>query len=233
MKVLVIIPAFNEEKSIGSVLQDIPASLVSEVVVVNNNSTDDTANVARSHGATVLNEAQKGYGSACLTGINYAKKLKPDLVVFLDGDYSDFPDELPILLDEIAAGRDLVIGSRMLGNSEPGALLPQARLGNWLAVNLIRLFFGHKFTDLGPFRAIKWEKLIALEMADKNFGWTVEMQIKAVRRGLRISEVPVSYRKRIGVSKVTGTFSGTIKAGSKILFMIFKCAVQKQKTHLN
>ena len=116
MKVLVIIPAFNEEKSIGSVLQDIPASLVSEVVVVNNNSTDDTANVARSHGATVLNEAQKGYGSACLTGINYAKKLKPDLVVFLDGDYSDFPDELPILLDEIAAGRDLVIGSRMLGN---------------------------------------------------------------------------------------------------------------------
>jgi hypothetical protein len=121
----------------------------------------------------------------------------------------------------------------MLGNLEPGALLPQARLGNWLAVNLIRLFFGHKFTDLGPFRAIKWEKLIALEMADKNFGWTVEMQIKAVRRGLRISEVPVSYRKRIGVSKVTGTFSGTIKAGSKILFMIFKCAVQKQKTHLN
>lgn len=233
MKVLVIIPAFNEEKSIGSVLQDIPASLVSEVVVVNNNSTDDTANVARSHGATVLNEAQKGYGSACLTGINYAKKLKPDLVVFLDGDYSDFPDELPILLDEIAAGMDLVIGSRMLGNSEPGALLPQARLGNWLAVNLIRLFFGHRFTDLGPFRAIKWDKLVSLEMADKNFGWTVEMQLKAVRRGLKISEVPVSYRKRIGVSKVTGTFSGTIKAGSKILFMIFKYAVQKQKTHLN
>jgi len=136
-------------------------------------------------------------------------------------------------LNEIAAGRDLVIGSRMLGNSEPGALLPQARLGNWLAVNLIRLFFGHRFTDLGPFRAIRWDKLVSLEMADRNFGWTVEMQLKAVRRGLKISEVPVSYRKRIGVSKVTGTFSGTIKAGSKILFMIFKYAVQKQKTHLN
>ncbi len=226
MKVFVIIPAYNEEKSIGLVLRDIPVNLVSQVIVVNNNSTDETANVARSHGATVLNETQKGYGSACLTGIEYVKKLEPDIVVFLDGDYSDFPTELPTLVDEIKRGSDLVIGSRLLGHAEPGALLPQARFGNLLAVSLIRWLFGHKFTDLGPFRAIKWDKLMALEMADRNFGWTVEMQIKAVKRGLKISEVPVSYRKRIGVSKVTGTFSGTVKAGYKILYTIFKYAFE-------
>lgn len=229
MKVFLIIPVFNEERSIGLVLQDIPASLVSEVIVVDNNSTDETAQVARNHGATVLTETQQGYGSACLAGINYAKKHKPGIVVFLDGDYSDFPNELPILLNEINAGSDLVIGSRVLGKAEPGALLPQARLGNLLAVRLIQCFFGHKYTDLGPFRAIKWEKLMALEMADSNFGWTVEMQIKAVKRGLKISEVSVSYRKRIGVSKVTGTFSGTIKAGYKILYTIFKHVFEKQK----
>ncbi len=232
MKVFLIIPAFNEEKSIGLVLQDIPASLVSEVIVVDNNSTDATAKVARNHGATVLKETQPGYGNACLAGINYAKKQEPGIVVFLDGDYSDFPNELPILLNEINAGSDLVIGSRVLGNAEPGALLPQARFGNLLAVSLIRWLFGHKFTDLGPFRAIKWEKLMALEMADPNFGWTVEMQITAVKRGLKISEVSVSYRKRIGVSKVTGTFSGTIKAGYKILYTIFKYVFEKQKSEI-
>ncbi len=229
MKVFVIIPAFNEEKSIGLVLRDIPTSLVSEVIVVDNNSTDGTAKVARSHGATVLTETQKGYGNACLTGIHYAKTQEPGIVVFLDGDYSDFPNELPILLNEINTGSDLVIGSRVLGKAEPGALLPQARFGNLLAVSLIRWLFRHKFTDLGPFRAIRWEKLMALEMADPNFGWTVEMQIKAVKIGLKISEVSVSYRKRIGVSKVTGTFSGTIKAGYKILSTIFKYTFEKQK----
>lgn len=222
MEALVIIPAFNEEKSIGLVLQDIPKGLISKIIVVDNNSDDSTAMVAKKAGAIVLKESQRGYGKACLTGINYARKLHPDAVVFLDADYSDYPEEMERLLNKLRESNDLVIGSRVLGNSEKGALLPQARWGNFLAVTLIKLFFGQKYTDLGPFRAIKWSKLMELEMQDENFGWTVEMQVKAAQKGFKISEVPVSYRKRIGVSKVTGTILGTIKAGYKILYTIFK-----------
>lgn len=224
MNVIVIIPAFNEERSIGLVLRDIPANSVSEMLVVDNGSTDETAKVAGENGATVLSEVKKGYGNACLTGIAYARTLKPDVVVFLDADYSDFPQEMDLLLDKIAQGYELVIGSRTLGRAEPGALLPQARFGNLLAVTLIRWLFRYKFTDLGPFRAITWPALMRLDMRDKNFGWTVEMQVKAAKRGLKTTEVPVSYRKRIGVSKVTGTLSGTLRAGYKILYTIFKYA---------
>ncbi len=222
MKTVVIIPAFNEEASLPLVLRDIPAGLVAEVIVVNNGSEDATAEVARAAGATVIDEPRRGYGQACLTGIAYAETVAPDAVVFLDGDYSDYPDEMPRLLEKLTEGYDMVIGSRVLGRSEKGALLPQARWGNLLAVTLVRWFFRQRYTDLGPFRAIKWSRLKQLNMTDRNFGWTIEMQIKAARAGLKVTEVPVSYRKRIGVSKVTGTISGTIKAGYKIIFTIFK-----------
>ncbi len=221
-KTVIIIPAFNEEASIGKVLRDIPGEVVSEIIVVNNNSTDKTAEIARQAGAIVLDEPKRGYGQACLKGIAYAQNLKPDIVVFLDGDYSDFPEETADLVHEIENGYDMVIGSRALGKAEKGALLPQARWGNLLAVTLIRILFGQIYTDLGPFRAIRWDKLMAINMRDTNFGWTVEMQIKAAKHGLLVTEVPVSYRKRIGVSKVTGTISGTIQASYKILFTIFK-----------
>ena len=224
MEVIVIIPALNEEKSIKLVLQDIPKGLVSEVIVIDNNSSDNTAAFAQRAGAMVLKEINRGYGNACLLGVNYAKGLNPDVIVFLDADYSDHPNEMPRLLQKIGESHDLVIGSRLLGNAEPGALLPQARWGNRVAVFLMNLFFGYKYTDLGPFRAIKWDKLLALNMEDKNFGWTVEMQVKAAKLKFKVTEVPVSYRRRIGVSKVTGTFSGTIKAGYKILYTIFKYA---------
>lgn len=225
MKVVVIIPALNEEKSIELVLRDIPREFVSEVIVVDNNSSDNTAVCAKRGGATVLRETELGYGNACLKGMDYAKSLNPEVIVFLDADYSDHPDELPKLLQKIDEGYDLVIGSRALGNAEPGALLPQARWGNRLAVFLTKLFWGYQYTDLGPFRAIKWDKLLELKMKDRDFGWTVEMQVKAAKLGFRVAEVPVSYRKRIGVSKVTGTFSGTMRAGYKILFTIFKHAL--------
>ncbi len=224
MEVIVIIPALNEEKSIELVLQDIPKGLVSEVIVIDNNSSDNTAAFAQRAGAMVLKEINRGYGNACLLGVNYAKGLNPDVIVFLDADYSDHPNEMPKLLQKIGESHDLVIGSRLLGNAEPGALLPQARWGNRVAVFLMNLFFGYKYTDLGPFRAIKWDKLLALNMEEKNFGWTVEMQVKAAKLKFKVTEVPVSYRRRIGVSKVAGTFSGTIKAGYKILYTIFKYA---------
>jgi glycosyltransferase involved in cell wall biosynthesis len=227
VKVVVIIPAFNEEKSIGLVLRDIPRQLVDAVIVVDNGSRDRTAELARLGGAEVVRETRRGYGSACLAGIEHAKHKNPDAVVFLDADFSDHPQELIGLLEKIEDGFDLVIGSRTRGKAEPGALLPQARWGNWLAVSLIKWLFGFRYTDLGPFRAVKWDKLLALDMQDRNFGWTVEMQVKAVKEGLRIAEVPVSYRKRIGVSKVTGTISGAIKAGYKIIFTIFKYAFRK------
>ena len=206
------------------VVRDIPKALVHTVIVVDNNSTDKTAEYAGKAGAVVVHEARKGYGYACLAGINYAKALRPDAVVFLDGDYSDHPEEMPLLLEKLAEGYDLVIGSRLLGRAEPGALLPQARWGNRLAALLIKFLYGYTYTDLGPFRAIKWDKLMNLNMRDGTFGWTAEMQVKTARLGFKIAEVSVSYRKRIGVSKVSGTISGTIKAGHKILMTIFKYA---------
>jgi len=226
-KIDVIIPAFNEQQSIGLVLGDIPLGIVNEVVVVNNNSTDNTAEVAAGKGATVLFEPEKGYGNACLKGLEYLKSKDisdhPDIVVFLDGDYSDYPEELVYLIKPIIEDEyDLVIGSRTTGKKEKGAMLPQAVFGNFLATLLIKLLYSVEFTDLGPFRAIKYSKLIELDMNDRTYGWTVEMQVKAARKKLKCIEVPISYRKRIGVSKITGTISGTIKAGYKIIWTIIK-----------
>lgn len=223
----VIIPAYNEEQSIVKVLADIPKSWVSEVVVGNNASKDRTAEVAAAAGATVVDQPRKGYGSACLKGMEYIASLpkaeQPDIIVFIDGDYSDFPEELPDLVRPILDdGVDLVIGSRALGDLERGAMQPQQIFGNWLATTLIRLIYKVRFTDLGPFRAIKYESLLALQMEDPDFGWTVEMQVKAAKQGLRCVEIPVKYRVRIGVSKVSGTIRGTLLAGQKILWTIFK-----------
>ncbi len=220
-KVSVIIPAYNEEESLPHVLNDLPRDRLHQIIVVDNRSTDRTSEVARANGATVVYEKRQGYGQACLSGMDALDN--PDIVVFLDGDYSDFPEEIDLLLAPILKGEaDFIVGSRMILEESRKALLPQARYGNQLAVFLIRLFFGHRFTDLGPFRAIRYESLQAIGMRDKNFGWTVEMQIKAVQKGLRIREVPVRYRMRIGVSKITGTVSGTLKAGTKIIYTIFR-----------
>jgi hypothetical protein len=216
----VVIPVFNERDSLPLVVGDIPRESVSEIVVVDNGSTDDTPLVARELPVRLVREERRGYGSACLAGIAALEASPPDVVVFLDGDYSDHPEELPLLTDAISAGADLAIGSRTLGKREPGALLPQARFGNALACSLIRLFYGHRYTDLGPFRAIRWQALRRLEMEDRNFGWTVEMQVKALSKGLTVVEVPVSYRRRVGVSKITGTVAGTLRAGGKILWTI-------------
>jgi len=221
-KISVIIPALNEEESIGQVLNDIPGEIVEEVIVVDNGSSDDTVTVSKNLGANVILEPLKGYGAACLKGISILKQ-DTDIVVFLDADYSDYPQDLHTVVKPIRNDNaDMVIGSRMSGEREKGALLPQAIFGNKLATFLIRLFWGFKYTDLGPFRAIKYRDLLALNMTDKNFGWTVEMQIKALKKRLRIVEVPVRYRKRIGKSKITGTFSGTVRAGVKIIYTIFK-----------
>lgn len=223
----VIIPALDEEQSIGRVLGDIPGQLVRSILVVDNGSTDRTAAVAGSLGASVITEPRRGYGSACLAGIRHAASLQPpaDILVFLDADYSDHPDQLGQVLEPILAGRaDLVIGSRVLGSREPGALLPQARFGNMVAAVLIRLLYQVRITDLGPFRAIRTTALEALEMRDTDFGWTVEMQVKAARAGFAVEEVPVSYRRRIGKSKITGTLAGSTRAGWKILSTIFRYA---------
>ena len=220
--IAVVIPALDEEQAIGKVLRDIPEG-ASQVVVVDNGSRDRTAEVARGLGAEVVAEPRRGYGQACLTGI--AQLDRPDIVVFLDGDYSDYPEEMSALVAPLLTGEaDLVIGSRTLGQREKGALLPQARFGNWLSTLLIRLLFGVSFTDLGPFRALSFEALQRLAMQDRDFGWTVEMQVKAARLGLRAVEVPVRYRRRIGTSKITGTLSGTLRAGHKILWTIFRYA---------
>jgi len=221
----VIIPALDERESLPLVLAALPRERLREIVVVDNGSTDGTAEVARESGATVVDEPRKGYGQACLTGMaTLAKRpIPPDVVVFLDADYSDHPDELPHLVEPIAGGRaDFVVGSRALGEHERGALLPQARVGNFLASLLIRLLYGLRVTDLGPFRAIRWSTLRALEMKDRNFGWTAEMQVKAARRDIRYLEVPVSYRRRIGVSKITGTLSGSVRAAWKILYTVVR-----------
>jgi len=223
--VKVIIPAFNEENGIGEVIREIPTELVAEIIVVNNASTDNTETIATSAGATVLREPVPGYGRACLKGIEYLNQSqpKPDIVVFLDADHSDYPEEISLLLKPILQGNaDLVIGSRALGKKEHGSMTPQQIFGNWLATRLLKLFYGVTFTDLGPFRAIRFSKLIELEMQDKTYGWTVEMQLKAAKKGLQCVEVPVRYRKRIGFSKISGTVKGTIMAGYKILATIFK-----------
>ncbi|MFT6924061.1 MAG: glycosyltransferase involved in cell wall biosynthesis [Crocinitomicaceae bacterium] len=221
--ITVIIPAFNEEKSIGKVVSDIPRDLVKHVIVVNNNSNDNTVEVAKSAGAIVLDEPRRGYGWACLKGIEKSRELKTEIVVFMDGDYSDFPEEITnVIAPIIETDHDMVIGSRVLGKREKGSLTPQQVFGNWLATKLIRLFYGAKFTDLGPFRAIKSDALEQLKMADKTYGWTIEMQIKASKEKMKFCEVPVNYRKRIGVSKVSGTIKGTVLAGIKIIFAVFK-----------
>lgn len=223
----VIIPAFNEEAAIGKVLADLPGALVRHIIVVDNNSTDRTARVAATAGATVVTALRRGYGSACLAGIASLARLEhaPHIVVFLDADYSDHPDELPRLVEPLRRNEaDLVVGSRVLGRREPGALMPQARFGNWLSTRLIRALYGVRMTDLGPFRAILWNRLVGLEMSDPDFGWTVEMQVKVAREGLVYREVPVSYRRRIGTSKISGTVSGSLRAGWKILYTIFRLA---------
>lgn len=224
----VVIPAYNEQDSIAKVITEVP-SVVQEIIVVNNNSTDHTATMAQKAGATVLTETLKGYGYACLKGLDYiaSQTTKPDIIVFLDGDYSDYPSELtkiisPIIEDDI----DLVIGSRVSELREQDAVTPQQVFGNWLACTLMKLFFNAQFTDLGPFRAIKYDKLISLNMTDKTYGWTVEMQLKALKQKLSHIEVPVHYKKRIGVSKVSGTIKGTIFAGIKILTWIFKYSLK-------
>ncbi len=224
-KIAVIIPAFNEENGVGQVIQEIPRNLVFEIIVVNNASTDNTEEIAKQNGATVLREPISGYGRACLKGINYLNlsENKPDIVVFLDADHSDYPEEISEMIKPILNnGVDLVIGSRALGNKEKGSMTPQQIFGNWLATRLLKIIYNVKFTDLGPFRAIKFTKLIELDMQDKTYGWTVEMQLKAAKMGFSCVEIPVRYRKRIGFSKISGTVKGTIMAGYKILYTIFK-----------
>lgn len=225
----VIIPAYNEADSIAQVIGDIPKE-VSQVIVVNNASTDATAEVAENAGATVLSENNRGYGNACLKGMEYLalQPDKPDIVVFLDGDYSDYPEELtrivaPILDDNI----DFVIGARDVSLREKGSMTGPQIFGNWLATFLMKLFFGSRFTDLGPFRAIKYKNLLTLQMEDKTYGWTVEMQLKVLKKRYSYIEIPVKYRNRIGVSKVSGTIKGAIFAGVKILGWIFKYSIKK------
>lgn len=223
--IVVIIPALNEEDSIGKVIIEIPKDNVLAILVCNNGSSDQTEEVAKKAGAIVLNEPKPGYGWACLKGMDYVSKMetKPDIIVFIDGDYSDYPAELtnvvaPIIQQQI----DLVIGSRALGAKEKGSMTFPQRFGNWLATRLMRLFYRVRYTDLGPFRAIKYSKLCQLNMQDKTYGWTIEMQLKAAKHKLTYTEVPVNYKKRIGVSKVSGTIKGTIMAGYKIILAIFK-----------
>lgn len=220
-----IIPAFNEQDSIGQVIEDIPKDLVSEIIVVNNSSTDQTEGRAKNKGVSVLFEEKRGYGYACLKGMEHVamQEEKPDIIVFMDADYSDFPDQLPEVIAPILEDdMDLVIGARVKKWREKGSMTPPQVFGNWLACYLMKILYGAKFTDLGPFRAIKYEKLMDLCMEDKTYGWTVEMQIKALKKKYKYTEVPVKYRNRIGVSKISGTVKGTIMAGYKILGLIFK-----------
>lgn len=224
----VIIPAVNEGDSIGKVVSGLPKS-VTEIVVVNNGSTDDTVENAQKAGATVLTENQRGYGFACLKGMDYIDKQSkaPDIIVFIDGDYSDYPEELDKIVAPILnQNMDFVIGARKKELREAGSMTFPQIFGNELATFLMRLFFRAKFTDLGPFRAIKYNKLKELEMQDKTYGWTVEMQLKALRKKLAYTEVPVRYKRRIGVSKVSGTVKGAIFAGIKILGWIFKYSIK-------
>lgn len=230
LQVDVVIPALNEQESIPLVLRALTDTCVRRVIVVDNGSDDDTARIAAELGAIVVPEPRRGYGSACLAGMDRARRDPPDVLIFLDADYSDHPEEIsrllePILIDEV----DMVIGSRTIGQREPGALLPQALFGNALATFLIAQIYGYRFTDLGPFRAIRWDALEALDMRDTNYGWTVEMQIKAAFHKLSCVEVPVSYRKRVGESKISGTIKGSVNAGYKILLTIFTYALDLSK----
>ena len=221
-KVAVILPAFNEMNAIGAVLKALPKQL-DDVIVVDNNSTDNTAAIAKEQGATVLFEKRKGYGYACLKGIDYLKNNPPDIVVFLDADYSDFPEDLVHLIAPILNNKvDFVVGARVAGLREKGAMTPQQLFGNALACWLMRRLFDSQFIDLGPFRAIRWETLMQLHMNDKTYGWTIEMQLKVLRQKITYIEIPIRYRKRIGYSKVSGTLKGTIFAGIKILGWIAK-----------
>lgn len=223
MKIAVIIPAYNEAPSIAKVVNAIPKEINALVIVVNNGSTDNTVEEAEHAGAIVLNEPRKGYGWACLKGITYANDQHAEILVFMDGDFSDHPNEMIQLIAPIETGKmDFVLGSRVLGERERGSLTPQQVFGNWLATRMIRIFYGVKFSDLGPFRAIHANALKSLNMSDKTYGWTIEMQIKAAKKKLRFCEIPVSYRKRIGVSKVSGTIKGTVLAGIKIIWAVFK-----------
>lgn len=227
-RIKVIIPAFNEADSIAEVINKIPDA-VEEIIVVNNNSTDETPQNAAAAGATVLTEDRKGYGFACLKGMDYIAEQSnpPDIIVFIDGDYSDYPEELTKIVSPILnKDYDFVIGSRVKRLREEGSMTPQQIFGNWLATFLMKLFFRATFTDLGPFRAIKYDKLLALDMEDKTYGWTVEMQLKALKKKLTYTEVPVRYKKRIGISKVSGTVKGSILAGIKILSWIFKYSLK-------
>jgi glycosyltransferase involved in cell wall biosynthesis len=222
-KIAVLIPVLNEEGSIAKVLDDIPRSLVDEVVVIDNGSTDQSVEIATEHGAIVLHEAERGYGAVCLNGIAYVKKgLKPDIIVFLDGDYSDFPEDMHGLIAKINEGYDFVLGSRIMGIDVFDAhLSPHSILGNKMAAFFLRILFGGNYTDLGPFRAIRTDKLDLLDMKDRNFGWTMEMQIKAIRKELKTTEMAVRYRKRYaGESKVTGNLWGSVKAFSKITYIV-------------
>ncbi len=225
MLIDVIIPAYNEEDAIAKVVQALPLKILREIVVVNNNSSDATTLHAQQAGATVLQQPKQGYGSACLKGIEYLanKSLPPDIVLFIDADFSDYPEEAVFILEPIINGQaDMVIGSRALGNKEKGSMTIPQIFGTWLATSLLKVIYNTQFTDLGPFRAIRFDKLIALDMKDTTYGWTVEMQLKAAKQKLVCTEVPVKYRKRVGVSKISGTVKGTVMAGYKILYTIFK-----------
>jgi glycosyltransferase involved in cell wall biosynthesis len=221
----VVIPAYNEEESIGLVLRDIPKGIVRDIVVVNNNSTDKTAENAEKGGAVVLLETDQGYGAACLKGIAYLTEREdsPDIIVFMDADHSDHGEQLSLVIKPLLDdGMDMVIGSRALGNREKGSMTTPQVFGNWLATRMLKLFYGVRYTDLGPFRALKFDKLLALEMKDRTYGWTVEMQAKAAKKKYKTCEVAVDYRRRIGVSKISGTVKGAILAGYKIIVTIFK-----------
>ena len=224
MQVDVIIPAFNEQNSIGSVINDIPKDLVRDIIVVDNNSSDETSINAKDAGATVLKQPLQGYGNACLKGIEHItnKEQQPDVVVFLDADYSDFPQEMSLLLNKIWKGADMVIGNRVKEKREKGSMTVPQIFGNWLACNLMKIIYGYRYQDLGPFRAVKFNKLQEIGMVDKTYGWTVEMQVKALNLKMNVQQVDLSYRKRIGHSKISGTVKGSVLAGYKIITTIFK-----------
>lgn len=224
MQVDVIIPAFNEQNSIGSVINDIPKDLVRDIIVVDNNSSDETSINAKNAGATVLKQPLQGYGNACLKGIEHItnKEQQPNVVVFLDADYSDFPQEMSLLLNKIWKGADMVIGNRVKEKREKGSMTVPQIFGNWLACNLMKIIYGYRYQDLGPFRAVKFNKLQEIGMVDKTYGWTVEMQVKALNLKMNVQQVDLSYRKRIGHSKISGTVKGSVLAGYKIITTIFK-----------